>query len=228
MKDGIDPMVDPFNIPKTYPDIHGKRKKESIGEGSSRPQKKKVVVFLDEDEAPLSERQKTMLLKDTSEVVQHSSRASDIASSKLPTATTPITFDYVISKSILPIQPPPSSQPIIYEPILLPPPSKSSTINPTTETPLVSEPLSQQQQIPSPPSPSQLQISATPPPCVYTIQPTNPNIATPKTSPSRISDGHVSDGTPEGTFNFEPKPISSDQESPPIIFHHFHQSMVLN
>lgn len=31
MKDGIDPVVDPFNLPKTYPDVHGKRKKESRG-----------------------------------------------------------------------------------------------------------------------------------------------------------------------------------------------------
>ena len=27
-KDGIDPMVDPFNMPKTYTDVHGKMKKE--------------------------------------------------------------------------------------------------------------------------------------------------------------------------------------------------------
>ncbi|XP_050897261.1 uncharacterized protein LOC127104091 [Lathyrus oleraceus] len=58
-KDGIDSMVDPFNIPETYPYVHGKRKKESIGEGSSRPQKKKkkkkVDFLLDEDEVSLSE-----------------------------------------------------------------------------------------------------------------------------------------------------------------------------
>ena len=70
LRDGIDPMVDPLNLPETYPDIHGKRKKESRGEGFSRPQKKKkVVAFLDEDEVPLSELQKAMLLKDTSGVV---------------------------------------------------------------------------------------------------------------------------------------------------------------
>lgn len=64
-------MVDPFNIPETYHDVHEKRKKESEGEGSSRPykKKKKADVFLDEDEVPLSERQKSMLLKDTSGVV---------------------------------------------------------------------------------------------------------------------------------------------------------------
>lgn len=71
-KDGIDPMVYPFNLPETYPDVHGKRKKESIWEWSSRPQKKKkkVVVLLDEDEVPLSELHKAMILKDTSGVIQ--------------------------------------------------------------------------------------------------------------------------------------------------------------
>lgn len=39
MRGGIGPMVDPFNLLETYLDIHGKRKKESRGEGSSRPQK---------------------------------------------------------------------------------------------------------------------------------------------------------------------------------------------
>lgn len=58
LKDGIEPMVDPFNLPEIYPDVHGKRKKVSRGEGSSRPQKKKkkTIVFLDEYEVPLSER----------------------------------------------------------------------------------------------------------------------------------------------------------------------------
>lgn len=32
MRDGMYPMVYPFNLPETYLDIHGKRKKESIGE----------------------------------------------------------------------------------------------------------------------------------------------------------------------------------------------------
>lgn len=27
-KDGIDPMVDHFNLLETYPDVHGKREKE--------------------------------------------------------------------------------------------------------------------------------------------------------------------------------------------------------
>ncbi|XP_050890337.1 uncharacterized protein LOC127095731 [Lathyrus oleraceus] len=72
LKGGIDPMIDPFNLPGTYPDVYGKRKKESKEEGSSRPQKKKkkVDVLLDEDEMPLSESHKEMLLNDTSGVVQ--------------------------------------------------------------------------------------------------------------------------------------------------------------
>jgi hypothetical protein len=36
MRNGLDPLVDPFNLPETYPNIHGKRKKEFIGERSSR------------------------------------------------------------------------------------------------------------------------------------------------------------------------------------------------
>lgn len=58
MKKGIEPLVDPFNLPKTYPDVHGKRIKEFICEGSSRAQKKKkkkkIAIFQDEDEVPLS------------------------------------------------------------------------------------------------------------------------------------------------------------------------------
>jgi hypothetical protein len=72
---------------------------------------------------PLSEGQKAMLLKDTSGVVQSSLRASDVASGKLPSDSTHFNFD--------PIQPPPLSQPIISEPIPLPP-SQSITINPIT------------------------------------------------------------------------------------------------
>lgn len=46
LKDGINPLVDPFNLPETYPDAYGKRKKGFRGEGSSRAQKnKKVAIF---------------------------------------------------------------------------------------------------------------------------------------------------------------------------------------
>lgn len=71
-KDGIDPLVDPFNLPETYPDVHGKRKKEYRGDGSSRSPKNKkiIIVLLDEDEMSLSENQKDMLMKDTYGVIQ--------------------------------------------------------------------------------------------------------------------------------------------------------------
>lgn len=36
-KEGIDPLVDPFNLPENYPDAYGKRKKDAHGEGSSGP-----------------------------------------------------------------------------------------------------------------------------------------------------------------------------------------------
>lgn len=48
MKDRIDPLVDPFNLPETYPDVHGKRKKEFRGEGSFRAQKKKKISIFQE------------------------------------------------------------------------------------------------------------------------------------------------------------------------------------
>lgn len=226
--------MDPFNLLETYPNVHGKRNKESRGGGSSGPQKKKkkkkFVVFLDKDNMPLSEHQKAMLLKDTFGVVQHSSKASDTMSGKLPEASTLITSNSMISERILPIQPPPTSQPIpvisktpeasthiIYEPILLLPPSKSPTIKPATETPQVSETLlQQQQQISSPSSHSQLQISPTTPSFVYDPQPTNPNFTTSRTPPSRVSDVHVSEGTPKGIFNYEPKSVISNPKSPLI------------
>ena len=92
-------------------------KKDSRGEGSSRPQKKKkkVIVLLDEDKVYLSGRQKTMLLKDTSGVIQQSSKASDTTtSSKLPEASNLVVSDSTISARILPIPPPSTSQPIPY------------------------------------------------------------------------------------------------------------------
>lgn len=60
LKDGIYPIIDLFNLSETYPDVHGKKKKESREDESSRPLKKKnkVATFLDEDEVPLSECQK--------------------------------------------------------------------------------------------------------------------------------------------------------------------------
>lgn len=66
---GVDPLVDPFNLPETYPNAYGKRKKSSKkkvaqGEGTSEsPKKKKVEMVL--DDMPLSELQKATILKDT-------------------------------------------------------------------------------------------------------------------------------------------------------------------
>lgn len=149
LKDGLDPLVDPFNLPEAFPNVHGKRKKEFIGEGSSRAQKKKkIVIIQDEGEVPLSERKKAMILKDTSRVVQSSSRAYDIAYGKLPSDNTHFNFDSTSSERILLIPPP--SQSIISKTIPLPP-SESTFINPIIEnpiieTPLVSETLTEQQQ----------------------------------------------------------------------------------
>lgn len=151
LKDGIDPLVDPFHLPETYPNVHGKIKKKFIGKGSSRAQKKKkIAIVQDEDEVPLSERRKAMILKDTSGVVQ-SSRVSG----KLPSADT--SLDSVsISSRILPIPPPsqstisepipipqPETDPQILTPIIeIPPPISALIIEkPVTETPLVSSPI---------------------------------------------------------------------------------------
>lgn len=106
LKDGIGPLVDPFNLPETHPDVHGKRKKEYREEGFSRPQKKKVATFLDKDEVPLNELQKAILLKDTYGVIQQSSKASDTPTpSKLPNARNLFVSDSVISEWVLPTQP---------------------------------------------------------------------------------------------------------------------------
>lgn len=130
LKEGIEPLVDIFNLPETYPHVHGKRKKEFIGEGSSRPQKKKkIAMFQDEYEVPLSERQKAMILKDTSGVVQ-SSRVSG----KLPSNITSLNSDSISSERILPIPPP--SQSTIFEPISIPPPES----NPPISTPIIEIP----------------------------------------------------------------------------------------
>lgn len=167
LKDGIDPLVDPFNLPETYPDVHGKRKKESREKESSRPQKKKkkVANFLDEDEVSLSERQKAILMKDTSGVVQQSSEAFETSTyGKLPKVINHFVSVSINSERVLPTQPPPISQPIpshsqsipisqllLTETLILEP-----ILEPFTETPKVSETQlqQQQQQIPQTPPPS--------------------------------------------------------------------------
>lgn len=109
--------------------MHGKRKKESHEEGSSRPRKnkKKVAAILDEDEVPLSELQKAILLKGTSGVIQQSSKASDARipgklssarnlfilyshffESVLPTQTSPFPSDNTLPTHIPIPQPPPT------------------------------------------------------------------------------------------------------------------------
>lgn len=141
LKDGIDPLVDPFNLRETYHDVHGKRKKESRKEGSSRPhkKKKKAAESQDEDEVPLNERQRQMLLRYTSGIVQQSTKAPSVTTSgKLPEASN-LVSDSVVSERILPIQPPPNSQPKISKPILLPPPTETPILEPVTETPTVFE-----------------------------------------------------------------------------------------
>lgn len=127
--------MDHFILPETCPDVHGKIKKEFRGEGSSRTQKKKkIVIFQDEDEAPLSERQKAVILKDTSGVVMSSSRDYDISSGKLPSDITHFNSGSISSERILPIPHP--SQSTISKPIPLPP-SKSTFINPIIENPII-------------------------------------------------------------------------------------------
>lgn len=96
---------------------------------------------------PLNKRKKAMRLKDTSGVIQQSSRASDTTSGKLPEASIPFVSDSVVFVRILPIQPPPTYQPIpiisqISEPILLPLPPKIPILESVTETPQVFETLS--------------------------------------------------------------------------------------
>lgn len=68
---------------------------------------------------PLSECQRKILLKDTSGIVQQSTKALSVTTyGKLPEANNFVS-DSVISERILPIQPRPNSQPKISEPILL-------------------------------------------------------------------------------------------------------------
>lgn len=199
MKNGSYPLVDPFNLPETYPGVHGKRNKESREEGSLRPQekkkKKKVVEFLDEDKVPLSERQRQMLLKDISGIVQRSTEASsETTSGKLPKASNLVVFYSVVSGRILPNPPPPNSKPPSYfsqhisKPILLPPPTETPILEPITKTPIVYETLFQQQQHQIPPTPplSYLLSSPIPPPSQTISAPhiENPKIKTPRTSPS--------------------------------------------
>ncbi|XP_050920065.1 pectinesterase inhibitor 10-like [Lathyrus oleraceus] len=140
-----------------------------------------------------------MILKDTSGVAQ-----SSIVSGKLPFGSTSLNSNSMSSEMILPIPHP--SQSSVSEPISIPPPESNPSIStPIIEiTPSISNHIIENI-IPPPSSPPQLQISPiSPPPNVNAPQPTNPNFTTPKTSPARsVCEGHISDSTPEGIFNFE-------------------------
>lgn len=134
LKDNIDPLVDPFNIHGDYLDVHGqlskrRRKRNNDKEWTSAPKKNMVIESQDEDEVPLSDRQRQMLLRDTSRTIQQSTKAlSETTPGKLHEASNLVVSDFAISERILPIQPPLTSQPIssisqqIYKPIPLPPP----------------------------------------------------------------------------------------------------------
>lgn len=102
-KEGIDPLVDPFNLLDTCPDAYGKRKEYARGEGSYGPQKKNVAVFLDENDVSLSECKKAMILKDTSGIIQQLSKAYDAPTpGKSSTPHTLFLSDSNIYESILP------------------------------------------------------------------------------------------------------------------------------
>lgn len=60
-------------------------------------------MFLDEDDVPLCERKKAMILKDTFGIAQHSSKISDATiHGKYPTIRTLFVSDTNIFESILP------------------------------------------------------------------------------------------------------------------------------
>lgn len=66
-------------------------------------------MFLDEDEVPLNELQKAMILKDTSGIAQKSSKASEATiHSKPSSAINLFISDSHFSESVLPTQPSPS------------------------------------------------------------------------------------------------------------------------
>lgn len=68
---------------------------------------------MDEGDVSLSERQKAMLLNDTSGVVQKSFKEYETTfSGKLPEVGNIVVYDSTISERILPISPPRTSQPI--------------------------------------------------------------------------------------------------------------------
>lgn len=112
LKDNIDPLVDAFNLPEDYPDFHNQlskrsKKRKDAEEWNFAPKKKKKVAdFLDENEVPLSERQRQMLLRDTSGVSQQSTKAPSVTTSgNSPIENDLLVSDFVISERVLPTQP---------------------------------------------------------------------------------------------------------------------------
>lgn len=105
-------MVDPFNLPKNYPDVCGQhskrnRKRKDVEEETSTPKKKKKDAwFLDEEEMPISERQRKMLLRDTLGVAQQSTKApSETTSGKSSITKSIVVCDSVISECVLQTHP---------------------------------------------------------------------------------------------------------------------------
>lgn len=116
LKDTVDPLVDPLNLPNDYPNVQVqlykiRRSRKDFEEWTFAPKKKKkkkVAQFLDEDEVPLSEHQRHVLLRDTSGDAQQSTKApSKTTSSKSPTAKSIFVSNSVISEHVLPSQPSP-------------------------------------------------------------------------------------------------------------------------
>lgn len=108
-------------------------------------------MFLDENDVPLSEFQKAMILKDTSGVSQQSSKASDTPiPGKSLTTITLFVSDYNIFGSVLPTPPPPYRYPYPYpypshntfnipNPIPQQPLTNITFVEPVTKNPIVSK-----------------------------------------------------------------------------------------
>lgn len=173
---------------------------------------KKVTVFLDEDELPLSERQKAMILKDPFGISQKSSKASNATIPGKPSSTRNLFISNShFYESILSTQPFPSpSHNTLPTPILIPQPRPTNITS--IELVIVYETRQhQQQQIPQTPPPPQLLLLPIPPPSknISAPQQTNPN-TTSKKSPSRDFANQESEGTSGGIFNFELEHIAFD------------------
>lgn len=173
-------------------------------------------MFLDEDDVPLSELQKAMILKDTSSISQQSFKAFYTTTpDKSSTVITHFVYDTNIFESILPTPSPSHNTLHAPNPIPQPPLTNITILEPVTETPINSETqLQQQQQKPQTPPHPQILYSPIPPTSkyVFALQPHNPNKA-PKMSHLRYSGNQEFEGTPEGLFNYEPTHIFPDSDA---------------